>query len=378
MSHAGLYIHIPFCQSKCGYCSFNSIPADRETADHYLGSVAKQAIAYSVHPQIGGIVFDSIFFGGGTPTLASANILTTFLESLFDLFHFTSEPEISIEANPNNVTAEDLQILRQSGFNRISFGVQSFQDDLLTKMERTHTGTEAIQAVHMARKARFNAVNCDLIYGLPGQTAIHWQDDLATILDLGPEHISLYELSVEPGTAFHNRQSAGTLILPDDDTLADMEELSKAKLAKLYHQYEISNFARSGHQCRHNLTYWQNGTYLGLGAGAVSCIDGLRFNHQPSAKSFMQAIHNNQSTIIYAEALSPKARFRETIIMGLRLTRGVNLNALQQQTGLSPEHVYGTLLDELLKSGKLVLSGDALTIHPQFRPVANQILHQLV
>lgn len=378
MSHAGLYIHIPFCQSKCGYCSFNSIPADRETADDYLATVEKQSATYSIHPQISGLIFDSIFFGGGTPTLASAERLGLLLSSLRSRFQFTEAPEISIEANPNGITTKNLQTLRQSGFNRLSFGIQSFQDDLLTKMERSHTGQQASLAVEMARDAGFKNLNCDLIYGLPGQTIGHWQHDLHTILKLAPEHLSLYELSVEPNTSFHHRQTAGSLTLPNDDALADMEDLSSAMLASTYDQYEISNYAHKNHQCQHNLTYWRNGTYLGLGAGAVSCLEGLRFSQQANPHLYMQAVEQGHSTLMDCESLSKTRRFRETIIMGLRLVQGVDLKSLEQLTGLNVQQVYGSLMDELLAKGHLQYCHPHLRIPKNFLGVANQILHQLV
>lgn len=378
MTRAGLYIHIPFCQAKCGYCSFNSVPANRHVANAYLQTLQTQAECYSRHPHIQTLTFDSIFFGGGTPTLASAQHLGAFLGYLLDHFPCDPDLEISIEANPNTVSQSDLTTLHRAGFNRLSLGVQSFQDNILTRLNRTHTGEQARQAVHWARAAGFANLSCDLIYGLPEQTVDLWLQDLHTILDLGPEHLSLYELSVEPGTPFHTEQTAHTLILPDDDTLADIEECSKTLLSPTYHQYEISNFARNQHQCRHNLTYWQNGSYLGLGAGAVSGIAGIRFTHEPSPAQFMDQIRQGQSTIIHAEGLSPKARFRESMIMGLRLVQGVHLTQLEHQSGLSHQQVYGFLVEELVSKGHLQYKAGYLCIPESLLGVANQILHQLV
>ncbi len=378
MNHAGLYIHIPFCQTKCGYCSFNSVPANRKITDDYLESIHTQARMYNATPQIRDIIFDSIFFGGGTPTLASAPPLHRLLHTIKDLFQLAEHPEISIEANPNSISPAELATLQEAGFNRLSFGVQSFQDELLAAMERTHTGNQAKQAINWAIDAGFTNINSDLIYGLPGQTTHQWQDDLHTILALEPDHLSLYELSIEPGTAFHQRQKDGTLPLPDEDTLADMEDISRELLTKTYNQYEISNFAKPGKQCRHNLTYWQNGTYLGLGAGAVSCIGGERFSHHPSASQFTQAIHHHKTTISHRETLDPEARFRETIIMGLRLVQGVNIVYLEQQSELTLHQVYGCLIDDLISKGHLHYNKPYLRIPPKLLQVANQILHQLV
>jgi oxygen-independent coproporphyrinogen-3 oxidase len=378
MNQAGLYIHIPFCKSKCGYCSFNSIPAQRHQANEYLHIITDHIAGYVNQPHIKKQTFDSIFFGGGTPTLASPEQLGKLLDYLLNHFSFTRQIEISIEANPNSISKKDLRILHHAGFNRISLGIQSFQDAILTRINRTHTGQQARQAVRMARKAGFTTISCDLIYGLPEQTVQHWQTDLNTVLELDPEHLSLYELTVEPGTAFYSQQQAQQLILPDDDILADMEELSAVMLSPVYQQYEISNFAKNNNQCRHNLTYWHNNTYLGFGAGAVSCINGMRFSHQPSPKLFAEAVEQKKNTITYAESLSPKARFRETIIMCLRLVQGVNLPLLEQQTRLSHQQVYGTLLEDLIRKEQLKYNRPYLCIPITLLGVANQILQQLV
>ena len=376
MNHAGLYIHIPFCKSKCGYCSFNSISAQRSQADTYLQTLQHQIADTTIFGQH--LTFDSIFFGGGTPTLASPEQLQHLLTFLRHHFSFTPQVEISIEANPNSINKQDLTILYQAGFNRLSLGVQSFDDQILTGINRTHTGQQAIQALYWAREANFTNINCDLIYGLPKQTTDQWQEDLHLILDLKPQHLSLYELSIEPGTAFHTQLQAKQLILPQDDLLADMEELSKSLLSPIYQQYEISNFAKNNNQCRHNLTYWQNSTYLGFGAGAVSCINGIRFTHQPNPKLFTEAVQQKKNTITYAECLSPKARFQETIIMGLRLVQGVHLPALEQQSKLSHHKVYGSLIEDLLNKGQLEYHPPYLRIPQTLLGVANQILQQLV
>ncbi len=378
MNPAGLYIHIPFCQSKCGYCSFNSIPASRKIADEYLQTIHQQIATYSTCEQIKSLTFDSIFFGGGTPTLASPEKLCELLDILLGHFTFTPDLEISIEANPNSISKQDLITLNKARFNRLSLGVQSFQDQILARINRSHSGKEAKQAVLWGYDAGFANINCDLIYGLPGQTLANWQTDLHTIADLQPNHLSLYELVVEPGTAFHAEAQAKSLILPDDDILADMEAVSKTTLDPIYDQYEISNFARDGKQCRHNLTYWHNGSYLGLGAGAVSSINGVRFTHQPSPHLFMDTVKQNKSTIVQTECLSPKASFRETMIMSLRLVQGVNLCELEQQTQLQHHEIYGSLLGNLIETGQLKYKKPYLSIPRQSLGLANQILCQLV
>lgn len=375
---AGIYIHIPYCLSKCDYCSFNSIPCLNPPGE-YLTAVKKQAELFAGQEWTKTRSFASLFMGGGTPTIYPGEQLGKLVSHCRELFALPAEAEISVEANPNTVSLESLQNLHRAGVNRLSIGVQSFSTPLLQAIGRSHNREEALQAVSWARQAGFGNINIDLIFGLPGQTFADWQESLKTVLSLEPEHLALYELSVEEGTPFFSRQQAGNLSLPEDELLADMEGFARERLPGAgLAQYEVSNYARPGMECRHNINYWQNGSYLGLGAGAVSSLSGMRVKNIAEPDIFIDQINKGSQPFSEAECLPLAARFRETVIMGLRLNRGVPLSALSCRFGLTPQGYYGKILQELEAQGLIEVAGDCLRLTPAGQPVANQVLSRLV
>nr|MDA8164257.1 radical SAM family heme chaperone HemW [Desulfobacteraceae bacterium] len=292
---------------------------------------------------------------------------------------FSGEVEISVETNPNTVTPEKLIRLRQAGFNRLSIGVQSFADPVLAAIGRSHSAAEAHQAIRHARAAGFANLNLDLIYGLPGQSPAIWRATLEAALAHQPEHLSLYELTIEEGTPFAARAARQELDLPGEEELVIMEETARELLAGAgYEQYEISNSARPGHECRHNINYWQNGDYLGLGAAAVSGFSGLRVKTVEDPERFARLLADGILPWAEAEGLPPAARFRETVIMGLRMTGGLAISELESRFGLTLREVYGGLLDRLTAQDLLVLAGDQIRLAPRALPVAHQVLSQLV
>ncbi len=378
MTEAGLYLHIPFCRSRCGYCAFNSVAASRSAADDYLKLLAPEITAYAALPWSQSQTFTSLFIGGGTPSLASPAAVAATLALCQRHFRISPQAEISMEANPDTVDHDSLMAWQQAGVNRLSIGVQSFTDAILKGLNRAHTSQQAVQALVTARRSGFSNINIDLIYGLPGQTLAIWQHDLRQALELAPEHLALYELTIEPGTPFARAQQQKRLELPDEELVADMEEATVALLAPVMQRYEISNYAQPGLQCSHNLNYWQNGSYLGLGAGAVSCLDGLRLSHEPDPSAFMNLVKQQKSTVISAECLSPRGRFRESIIMELRLLAGIDLPALERRLHLSAQEVYGDLLADLMDQGLLIREGNRVRLAAPYLAVANQILTKLV
>ncbi|MEN8256336.1 MAG: radical SAM family heme chaperone HemW [Thermodesulfobacteriota bacterium] len=378
MNGAGLYLHIPFCRSKCGYCAFNSVAANRSTVDGYLDLLTQEIASYAALPWSKSHRFSTLFIGGGTPSLASAQKLADILSQCRSHFNMNDQAEISMEANPDSIDQDSLSILRQAGVNRLSIGVQSFNNTLLTTLNRAHTGQQAVAAVAVARQSGFKNINIDLIYGLPGQSLTSWQEDLDQALSLSPEHLALYELTVEPGTPFSHLQDKGSLPLPAEDLVADMEEATAALLGPSLQRYEISNYAQSGYQCRHNINYWHNGSYLGLGSGAVSCLDGLRISHQPDPHYFMDMVRQKKTTITQAECLSPAGRFRESMVMGLRLLSGLNLTTLENRFQLSAQEVYGNILTDLTSREMVIREGNMIRLAPNCLAVANQVLTKLV
>ena len=291
MKPLSLYVHIPFCIAKCGYCDFNSYALDtllerghagedwaRSYADALIEETRSRVVAFSLQDR----KLSTIFFGGGTPSLFPADETRRVLDFVAASFDLSPDCEITLEANPGAAEAERFGALREAGVNRISIGVQTFDDAALGRLDRVHTGEDAQSAFRSARAAGFANVSLDLMFGIPYQTIPMAERDIERAIALGPEHLSAYELTIEPGTAFHARQARGELDgLPDEETALRMWEIRDTALSKAgYERYEISNFAKPGFACRHNLNYWRRGDYLGIGAGAHSLIEGERsWNH---------------------------------------------------------------------------------------------------
>ena len=274
----GLYLHIPFCKSKCAYCDFYSLPHSEEKMDAYAAALLRHL--EEVAPRCTAHTVDTVYFGGGTPSYLGEKRLTHLLKAVKKRFHVASDAEITLEANPDSAGDwKALRTLRKAGFNRISLGVQAADDDLLRRIGRVHTWEQALSAAAAARMAGFDNLSLDLIYGLPGQTLEAWQDTLRSAAALEPQHLSCYGLKVEPGTPLWQQRDSADL--PDDDTQADMYLWTVDYLQKKgYEQYEISNFAQPGYESRHNLKYWTLGEYAGFGPGAHSDMGGVRFAYE--------------------------------------------------------------------------------------------------
>lgn len=376
---AGIYVHIPFCRAKCGYCAFASYPVAGYDPERYLAALCREIAFYRGHDWCHRRVFDSLFLGGGTPTILGAEQLTQLLNCLKESFVFSPNIEISVETNPNTVDARKLAALAAAGVNRLSIGIQTFDDQTLRQIDRTHTGADGELAVTLARQAGFNNLSLDLIYGLPGQTPAAWRRTLARAVELAPEHLSVYQLSVESGSRFGELAAAGQLHLPDEESETAMAEAAVGYLAGVgFERYEISNYARPGHRCRHNLNYWRNGSWLGLGAAAVGALSGLRLRNSPEPLRYQQCWENGHPAWVEAEGLDRERAFRETVIMGLRLLDGLDLVALCNHFEIDPHQHYGKALENLLGKGLLELSGGRLRLTARALPVANQVLAELV
>lgn len=377
---AGLYLHIPFCQRKCLYCSFTSSVPQPGEVQRYLEAVRQQMRQMATSPEIQALSFAAIFFGGGTPSMLSADALATLLDDCRTLFSCRSELlEISIEVNPGTIDADGLACLRQAGFNRLSIGVQSLVDAELLALGRIHDRETALATVKAGLQAGFDNLSLDLMYGLPGQTPDSWRQSLEQALALLPRHLSLYELTVEPGTPFAMQARQGYLPLPDeDDVLAMMAIIEEMVKPAGLCRYEISNYARPGMECRHNCNYWQNGMYLGLGPGAVSAYHGQRKAATADLAAFCHGIATGREIWSEVEQLDNEAAFRETVVMGLRMLAGVSIKALQERFGLEPISYYGTVADRLRQQGLLALSGERLMLTAKGLPLANLVMAQLV
>jgi oxygen-independent coproporphyrinogen-3 oxidase len=382
MNNLGLYLHIPFCLRKCPYCSFYSLAGRDDLQSRYVQAVGTQLRSFTQAYREQQRPLTSIFFGGGTPTLLSPETLSSLLADCLHQFRCADEIEISIEVNPATVDARGLAALRRAGFNRLSIGVQSLNDAELRMLQRSHTVADAVRTVQMARAAGFDNINLDLMYGLPGQAAHCWRTSLDRALELHPEHLSIYELTIESGTAFARQQEQGLLSLPDEDTVLLMLEKTQQVLDRAgFNRYEISNYARPGCQCRHNINYWQNGEYIGLGAGAVAFLDGTRYTAIADAEQFceiLERIENGREVWTEKEKLDRDAAFRETVITGLRMTAGVSLPELTDRFALNAESSYGETLHRLIRQGMLHIVDDRLQLTAQGFLLADAVMAELV
>jgi oxygen-independent coproporphyrinogen-3 oxidase len=376
---ATIYLHIPFCRTKCRYCAFNSHAGREDLIAAYCAALREEIRQMAELSWCRERRFFSLYIGGGTPTICSAAQLAGLIGNCLTSFCFTSDPEITVEANPNTLAAAKLAALRAAGVNRLSIGVQSFAPAELCRLGRSHTVEDARQAFSLARDAGFANINLDLMYGLPGQTAADWQQGLEEAAALGPEHLSLYELTVEEGTPLAAMLAKGEMNLPAEDEVADMEEITAGLLAgRGFRRYEISNYAREGYQCRHNINYWQNRSWLGLGAGATGSLSGTRGTNVADPLDYVQRINSGQVTYRAMEGLCRQAHFRETMIMGLRMLAGVSISEMEQRFAISPLAYYGATLQNLLREGLMVQDKGFLRLSAAALPIANRVLAQLV
>jgi oxygen-independent coproporphyrinogen-3 oxidase len=321
--------------------------------------------------------------GGGTPSTVDSGSLADFIGACLGSFDFTGasgrDPEVTMEVNPKTVNRSMLERLKRAGVNRLSIGVQSFSDAMLKTIGRKHSARDCQQAVGDARDAGFENISLDLMYGLPGQDLEDWRESLRAAVDFEPEHLSVYELTVEEDTVFGDRLQQGTLVLPAEETVLAMFEQARDFLsAKNYLHYEISNYSRKGFQGDHNINYWENGSYLGLGSGAVSCFSGVRVRNVEEPERFIEMITGRQKPFNEAEFLSIHARFRETVIMGLRMVAGVSIGLLEKRFGIKPENYYGETLQTLFDQELVEIKGNRLRLTERGLLLANRVMAQLV
>lgn len=318
----GLYIHIPFCKQKCAYCDFYSLSGNEGRMEDYTDALCAHLAEISAFATGYGV--DTVYFGGGTPSYLGEKRLSRILKTVLKKYHVAKGAEITLEANPDSAGDwKALKALRKVGFNRISLGMQSACDEELAEIGRVHTLEQVKVAVDAARKAKFDNLSLDLIYGLPHQTPERWAENLATAVDLAPEHLSCYGLKVEEGTPlFAHRESAA---LPDDEAQADMYLYTVDYLRRFgYFQYEISNFARSGRESRHNLKYWTLGEYAGFGPGAHSDFGGVRYAYEKDLGRYIQSVQEHASVLSESEQIPPLERDTEWIMLGLRTIYGLD------------------------------------------------------
>ena len=369
-----LYLHMPFCVRKCAYCDFLSFPTDQETQNLYTRRLREDIDAMG--KKYGDIPVDTIFIGGGTPSVPDSALIVGIMEHVRKAFH--EGAEISMEANPGTVTREKLTDYRRAGINRLSFGLQSANDRELKLLGRIHTWAEFLESFHLARECGFTNINIDLMSALPGQTRESWKDTLKRVTDLNPEHISAYSLIIEDGTPFGEKYGSeeGRKLLPDEDSEREMYHETKRFLRDCgYERYEISNYAKPGRACRHNIGYWTGLPYLGLGLGASSYMDGCRFAVNSDMKQYLE---EKPGMFTDVEKLTKKDMEEEFFYVGLRMTAGVSLPEFERRFGVSAKDVYPGLMEMFVEEKAAVFQGDRFVLTDYGLDVSNYIMAQFL
>jgi oxygen-independent coproporphyrinogen-3 oxidase len=370
----GLYLHIPFCSAICNYCNFNRGLLDAELKRAYV-----DALEQEIRRATGRDAADTVYFGGGTPSLLEPGEVKRLVDACADAFALDSNAEITLETNPETVDAARLAAFRDAGVNRVSFGVQSFHDEELRRLGRIHDAARARAALADARAAGFDNVSLDLMMWLPGQTLGQWRANVDSLIELGPEHASLYILELYPNAPLKEDMArAGWSQAPDDDA-ADMYEAAMETLeAEGYRQYEISNVARPGRQSRHNLKYWQDGEWLAFGCGAHSTRGGVRWRNVSGTGEYVAAIRAGASPVAERRTLSRDEQLQEALFTGLRLVEGVDVEALGATYDTDIRARYAPPLEPYAESGFVRWDGPRLRLTRRGMLLANEILSVFV
>ena len=389
-SGISLYIHIPFCLSKCPYCDFNTYQGIEGLKVPYVDGLVRELELWGRllnHPRV-----NTIFFGGGTPSYMTMVQIGAVLKVVSQDFQIADQCEITLESNPGDLSETLLDQMLELGVNRLSIGVQSFDDGLLQMLGRRHTAAQAEEAYLLARRAGFSNINLDLMYGLPRQTMPQWESSMVCSVDLRPDHLSLYCLTLEEGTPLRQQVELGHLPEADPDLAADMYTHTRAALkAAGYEQYEISNWAMLRRECVHNMAYWQNTAYLGVGAGAHSSLEGHRFWNVSSPRLYIERSHSwpswesNQGNRLDFpelarsgpldgyEIIERKLEMAETMLLGLRLLKGVHAADFQARFGVDPCEVYSKEIEELVEQELLKQQYDVLSLTERGLLLGNQV-----
>ncbi|MQF99167.1 MAG: radical SAM family heme chaperone HemW [SAR202 cluster bacterium] len=384
-----IYIHIPFCQTKCPYCDFNTYSGIESLIPDYV-----KAINSEIHywgDSLNDLSVRTIFFGGGTPSYLPEGHLESILNQVYKFFQIESAPEITIECNPNDIDTDKLTYLRKTGINRLSFGVQSLDDNLLTILGRRHSSEDALTAFAKAREAGFNNISLDFMYGLPRQTLTQWEDTLNQAIEINPDHLSLYCLTLEPGTPMKKSIDSANIPSPDQDLAADMYTTANKILENtVYDQYEISNWSKPGLNSLHNLTYWRNKQYIGMGPGGHSYVHKTRFNNINSPRQYIKRLNhidpnknynkrlpsqtiNTMPTVENIEYIESKLEMSETIMLGLRLSEGISEESFNHRFGLSIHEVFKESIAEAIDLGLMINENGTLKLTDKGNLFSNEV-----
>ena len=348
------YVHIPFCTQICYYCDFSKVFIKNQPVDSYLEHLLEEFRSYDIQK------FRTLYIGGGTPTALSASQLEVLLKGLTKNLDLSVLEELTIEANPGDLDADKIAVLKNSAVNRVSLGVQTFDDKMLKKIGRSHLEKDIYENIDRLKLAGFDNISIDLIYALPGQTMKQVKENVAKAIGLDIPHMSLYSLILENHTVFMNRMRRGKLSLPKEELEAEMFEYIIAELERAgFEHYEISNFSKSGFESRHNLMYWDNAEYYGIGAGASGYVDGVRYKNHGPIRHYLSAVEEGNARIT-EEHLSQKEQMEEEMFLGLRKKSGVSMARFEEKFGRSFEGLYGEIVRDLVQQGLMQIDGDSV------------------
>lgn len=373
----GIYIHIPFCVKKCSYCDFVSF-ADRSQMAAYLSALRTEIRLASALPGAQQ-TYDTVFIGGGTPSLLEGQQIAVILDALRRWYSIAPDAEISIECNPGTLSLQKLQAYRAAGVNRVSIGLQSASDGLLKRIGRIHTYAEFLQSVNWLKQSGFANWNADVMYGLPGQTVADYTDTLSRLIEHGAPHLSAYSLILEENTCLYHAVQSGRESLPDEDAVCDMQEAGFDLLEKAgYTRYEISNYAKSKQeQCRHNRNYWNNGAYLGLGLnahGALFCPQWTRYCNTDDLNAYIARLKEEKLPHVQWDAIPPEEERFESVMLGLRMVEGIDLAAFSERFGCSFLDVYRDAVRELTQNGLLTVQDGFAALTDRGLDTQNDVL----
>lgn len=372
---SSLYIHIPFCTTKCYYCAFNTFSYDKEQAKTYLDALSAEMCLYS--SQIAPL--ETIFIGGGTPSILSANALDQLFADIHLHFQVRPGAEITVECNPGTVDVEKLGVMKNAGVNRLSFGLQAMQDETLQQLGRIHTVSEFLHSYSLARKHDIDNINIDLIFALPNQTIKQWQYTLLETISLEPEHISAYNLVMEESTLFYDWWNAGKLVFPSEDTEADMFQWTIEFLTyNGYTHYEICNFARPNREAKHNLVYWNNQEYVGLGVGACGYVDGVRYTNIRGIPPYIKALRQHKKPISESELLIGYAEKSETLMLALRKREGIRLTDYEKRFDEDIEVAFGNIINKWIDLELIEQNKTHLCLSQRGLLFANEVFLELM
>lgn len=375
----GVYIHIPFCHQICNYCDFNKFYFKNQPVDEYIEALGKEmALVTKKYPEHFCNI-ETIFLGGGTPTALSAEQLDKLLTYIHAYIPMSSVKEFTSEANPDELSAAKLQVLFDGGVNRLSMGVQSFDQGLLQKIGRTHSNEHVYETIALAKQLGFHNISIDLMYGLPGQTMAQWRDSLEKAFALDLPHFSAYSLIVEPKTIFYNQYAKGKLHLPTEDLEADMYDVLMQEMALHgLQQYEISNFAKPGFHSEHNKIYWDNDEYAGFGAGAHGYLAGIRYSNHGPLKKYMDAVFAGELPIVHEHEVTLAEKREEQMFLGLRKTDGVMHSIYEEKFNEPMNAQYEQVIKKLVSEGLLEHDERAIRLTRKGRFVGNEVFQQFL